>query len=384
MSSTRQSFFATCAPGIESVLHAEVRALRLAKPERQVGGVYFEGGLEAARQANLWLRTAIRVLMRVKRFDCPDEGSLYEEAKSVAWERYLTLDGTFIVDAQVKDSALTHSRFLEQRVKDAIVDRFREKSGRRPSVERESAQLGVHVHLFRDRCTLSVDTSGRALHRRGWRVHQGRAPLAETFASALVKLSGWDQRAPLIDPFCGTGTIPIEAALEAASAAPGLGAPGRTGPEGFGFENWPGHDAKAWQREKDAARASFQPPRKVRILGLDQDATRITEARENAEAAGVGDWVEFEVADARDFAPRRGWNAWIVSNLPYGERIGKAEDLEALYTRFGDILRSHCDGYRVAVLCATGALNRRLGLRKPQRYEVLNGGIDCRVLVADA
>ena len=380
MSSGRRSLFATCAPGVEPLLHEEARELRLPKVERQVGGVYFEGDLAAARRANLWLRTAIRVLLRVRRFECPDDAALYAGAKDVPWEHYLAPDGRFIVDAQAKDSALTHTRFLEQRVKDAVVDRFRARTGRRPGVDREGADLGIHVHLFRDRCTLSVDTSGHALHRRGWRRHQGRAPLAETLAAALVRLSGWDRRAPLLDPFCGTGTIPIEAALLARNVAPGLFA------EGFGFERWPGHDARAWERERREAREAARVPSKLRIVGSDRDPERIREARENAEAAGVlhgVGGVELEVADARDFAPRPGWNAFCVSNLPYGERVGKGADLERLYARFGDALREHCAGYRVALLCPRGALARSLGLRHPDRHTLVNGGLECRVLCAE-
>jgi putative N6-adenine-specific DNA methylase len=376
VSSQKNIFFATCAPGVEPVLHEEIRALRLPRSERQVGGVYFEGGIEAARRANLWLRTAIRVLMRVQRFACGDEGTLYAETKRVPWESFLQADGGLVVDAQSRDSSLSHSRFIEQRVKDAIVDRFREKTGRRPNVDREAADLGVHAHLFRDRCTLSVDTSGHALHRRGWRKHQGRAPLAETLAAAVLKFSGWDERAPLLDPFCGSATIPIEAALMAAGIAPGLFS------QGFGFENWPGHDTKAWEREKSEAHQERRSPKRLRLHGTDRDKQRIGEARENAAAAGVGDQVELEVADAREFAPRRGWNAWIASNLPYGERIDRGIDLEVLYERFGDALRTHCEGYHVALLCPLGPLTKKLGLRRPERHTLLNGGLDCRLLCA--
>jgi putative N6-adenine-specific DNA methylase len=374
--SSANSFFATCAPGVEPVLHEEIRKLHLPRSERQVGGVYFEGGFEIARRANLWLRSAIRVLMRLQRFPCPDEETLYAQTKDIAWEHFLHTDGSFVVDAQAKDSSLTHSRFIEQRVKDAIVDRFREKTGRRPNVDREAADLGVQVHLFRDRCTLSVDTSGHALHRRGWRRHQGRAPLSETLAATLVKLSGWDERAPLVDPFCGTGTIPIEAALLAARIAPGLFT------QGFGFENWPNHDAKIWEREKAQARAERQPVRKLRVYASDHDPQRIEEARENAAAAGVADQLLIEVADVRDFAPRKGWNAWITSNLPYGERIDHGADLEPLYERFGTALRAHCEGYRVALLCPQGPLSKKLGLRRVERHSLLNGGLDCRLLCA--
>jgi 23S rRNA G2445 N2-methylase RlmL len=214
----REIFFASCAPGIEPVLHEEARALRLAKVERQVGGVRFEGTMRDAWRANLYLRTAIRVLLRVARFEARDTDALYAGVSRVDWSRFLRTDGTFVVDARTKESALDHTLFVEQRVKDAVVDQFRSRSGRRPAVDKESPDLGISVHLFRDRCTVMVDTSGESLHKRGWRRFQGRAPLAETLAAAIVMLSGWDRRSPLLDPFCGSGTILIEGALLAGGA----------------------------------------------------------------------------------------------------------------------------------------------------------------------
>jgi putative N6-adenine-specific DNA methylase len=372
----RTPFFATCAPGLEPLLHAEVRALGLARHERQVGGVYFEGSLADARRANLWLRTAVRVLMRVARFPCADERALYDGAREVDWARFVEPDGVLVVDAQSSESELGHTRFVEQRVKDAIVDGFRERHGVRPSVERAGADLGVHAHLFRDRCTLSVDTSGEPLHRRGWRREQGRAPLAETLAAAVVLLSGWDGRAPLLDPFCGSGTLLIEAVHRASNTAPGLW---RT----FGFERWPGHDAAAWEREKDAARAARRPlPQKLVVRGSDRDPALVRAARVNAEAAGVADALVFEPGDALALEPRPGWNAWIVSNLPYGERVGRDDDLDALYQGFGRLLRERCAGYRVALLGPADGRLARLGLAGAREERIVNGGLECRLVVA--
>jgi len=367
------SFFATCARGLEPVLHAEVRTLRLAKVERQVGGVYFEGTLRDAWRANLWLRTAGRVLMRVARFECAGERELYAGVREIDWSRFLAPRGRLIVDAHSKESRLDHTRFVEQRVKDAVVDQFRERAGSRPSVGREDADLGVYVHLFRDRCTLLVDTSGHSLHKRGWRRDQGRAPLAETLAAGIVQMSGWDARSPLLDPFCGSGTLVVEAALLAARAAPGLFA------EGFGFERWRGHDPRGWEREKARAREARARPAKLVLRGSDVDPERIAGARANAQAAGVAELVDFEVLEATRIAPRRGWNAWIVSNLPYGERLGRTADLAALYRSFGALLRERCAGYRVALLCAD-ALRDELGLAAPQVVELENGGLDCRLV----
>lgn len=372
----RERFFATCAPGLEPVLHDEVKALGLSKVERQVGGVYFEGTLTDALRANLWLRTAIRVLMRVARFEAADADALYAGAKTVEWERFVRADGTLIVDAHTSSSALDHSLFIEQRVKDAIVDHLREKHGTRPTVAKENADLGVYAHLFRDRCTLLVDTSGESLHKRGWRAFQGRAPMAETFAAALVLLSKWDRRAPLIDPFCGSGTVLIEAAMLARNMAPGLYR------ERFGCERWPGHDAKLGEKLRAQARAAATPS-KARLIGRDLDAKTIEGAKENLRATGLADAIELEHGNALDFEPRKGWGAWIVSNPPWGERIGEDREVARLYRDFGAWLRRSAAGFHVTLLVQSGAIAHELGLKPAESTRVLNGGIDCAILRAD-
>ncbi|MBI1853387.1 MAG: RNA methyltransferase [Planctomycetes bacterium] len=374
---SREVFFATCAPGIEPVLHEEIRALRLGHVERQVGGVHFEGTIRDAWRANLWLRTAVRVLQRVARFEASDANALHAGASSVDWSRFVRADGTFVVDARSKESALDHTLFVEQRVKDGIADQFRAKSGRRPSVDKESPELGVHVHLFRDRCTLMVDTSGESLHKRGWRRFQGRAPLAETLAAAIVMMSGWDRRAPLLDPFCGSATILIEGALLAANVAPGLFR------ERFGFERWPGHDAGAWQAMRETARAESAFPPKLVVRGWDQNAEFVEKARENVAVAELADRIVLEVGGARDFEPRRGWNAWIVTNQPYGERVGDERDLELLYRRFGERLREFAVGSHLALLSGNPRLARSLGLKPDRVVALKNGALDCELLLAE-
>jgi len=368
-----ERFFATCAPGLEAVLHEEAKALKLAKIERQVGGVYFEGTLRDALRANLWMRTAVRVLMRVARFEAQDADALYEGAKRVEWSRFVAPEGTLIVDGHSNDSKLDHTLFVEQRVKDAIVDSLRERHGVRPSVAKENADLGVHAHLFRDRCTLLVDTSGESLHKRGWRKFQGRAPLAETLAAALVLLSEWDRRAPLIDPMCGSATILVEAALIAGNVAPGLFR------ERFGCERWPGSDAKLAEKLRHEARSASKPS-KATLIGRDIDPKTIDGARENLAAAGLADKIELSVGDALELAPRRGWNGWIVCNPPYGERVGNERDVERTYRRFGEWLRERCAGFHVALLVPEGRLAGSLGLANPSSLAVQNGGLACNVV----
>ena len=374
MTASESKFFVTCAPGVEPLLHAEMRALGLRKVERQVGGVYFEGTLADARRANLWLRTAVRVLMRVARFEAQDTDDLYAGVGVVDWKKFLRSDGVLVVDAQSTDSRLEHSRFIEQRTKDAIVDQLRAADGTRPSVDRDDADLGVHVHLFKDRCTVSLDTSGFALHRRGYRREQGSAPLAETLAAALVLESGWDRRAPLVDPFCGSGTLAIEAALIATDTAPGLF---RT----FGFERWPGHDATAWQRERVDAEAKKKPIGKRVIVGSDLDGEQLERAQANAAGAGFADALYFERADALAFDPRPGWNAWVVSNLPYGERVGRGADIAALYRSFAARLVAHARGFTVGLLSSDGPEARALELPGTTHRSFQNGGLACRFTV---
>lgn len=374
MSAERHTFFATCAPGVEAALHAEVRALRLGKVERQVGGVRFEGRLEDAWRANLELATAVRVLLRLTRFPAADGDALYARASEVPWERFLAPEGTLAVQAQSSESALDHTLFLEQRVKDAVVDRLRQRHGTRPSVDRDDPDLALHVHVFRDRVTLSLDSSGAALHRRGWRVHQGRAPLAETLAAAVLHYSGWDGDAPLIDPFAGSGTILVEAAWKALGLAPGHR-------RSFGFERWPGHDARRFE----ALRAGRSRPTRTRrrpvLRGLDLDPERVDEARANCAAAGVGDAVELVVGDARTLELVPGWNAWVVTNAPYGQRIGDEADLVATFRSFGARLRERGQGSRLAFLAGRGEHVKALALRGLERRAIVNGGLECVLAV---
>ena len=371
-----ESFFATCAPGIEPLLQKELSDLRFAKVERQVGGVYFEGLPSEARRANLWLRTAVRVLMRVARFRAETDTDLYDGVKAVDWRRFLSADGNLVVDAHTNMSALDHTRFIEQRVKDAVVDQFREQGGERPGVARAGADLGIYAHLYKDRCTLLVDTSGDALHKRGWRRNQGIAPLAENLAAALVLSSGWDRRSPFLDPFCGSGTVVIEAALIAGGIAPGLFRP----EYGFGFERWPEHDARAWRRECEIARNTVKLPPKLRIIASDSSPARIGDARDNEAGAGLDELIDFQHADALDFAPRKGWNGWVVSNMPYGERIGHARALLELYRKFGALLRERCAGYRVALVCGDERQAASLGLPKAEVSTITNGGLECQLV----
>ncbi|KAA3607889.1 MAG: RNA methyltransferase [Planctomycetota bacterium] len=369
-----QTFFATCAPGMEAILHQELRQLRMARIERQVGGVRFSGNLADAGRANLELATAVRVLWRRKQFQAPDRDQLYQQVLATDWSPFLLPEGSLRVDALCRESALDHSRFVEQVVKDAVVDQFRQRTGSRPSVDREKPDLRIHLHLFRDRATLSVDTSGASLHKRAWRRFQGSAPLAETLAAGLLRMSQWDRRAPLLDPFCGSGTLLIEGALWAQGSAPGIFRPA------FAMEGWPGFPTEFMAKLRKQARERVRPAAKLRILGWDANPAQLEGARQNLEAAGLADRVELATGQAEDFAPRRGWNAWVVSNLPYGQRVGEESELLPLMKAFGERLRQHCQGYHLALLCGSKRLQKALALPRPKQAALKNGALDCTLL----
>ncbi|MBI5431767.1 MAG: hypothetical protein HZA52_02935 [Planctomycetes bacterium] len=372
----RTTFFVTCASGIEPLLHAECKELELPKLERQVGGVRFEGTIQDAWRANLWLRTAIRVLLRLVRFEAANGDELYLRAGEVDWTQWIPSAATFVVDAQTNQSALDHSQFIAQRVKDAIVDQLRAKTGTRPSVDKEAPDVVVHVHLFKDRCTLSIDTSGESLHKRGWRRFQGRAPLAETTAAAVLQLSGWDRRSPLVDPFCGSGTLLVEAAMLAGRVAPGLS---RTT---FGFERFIDHDVAGWRKMRDAARELAVVPKKLQLVGAERDEKTVEGALTNLESAGLAEKVELRLGRAEDYDYRRGWNAWIVTNPPYGERIGDAREIERTLRAWGARLAERCQGWTVAMLADDAKLFDFARLPKGETHALKNGGLDCLLRVA--
>ncbi len=373
----RHAFFATCAPGLEPLLHAEVRELGLSRSERQVGGVRFHGSLADAWRANLALRTAVRVLLELVRLPAGDGDELHRGALEVPWEELILPEGTLAVRASGHSDTLRNTMFVAQRVKDAIVDRLRARTGARPDVEREQPDLLVHAHLVGERCTLLVDTSGASLHKRGWRVAQGRAPLAETLAAAVVLHSRWDGRAPLVDPFCGSATILIEAALLAARIAPGLFRPA------FAFEGLPGHDPARFAALRGELRDAAAPPRRLMLHGIEQDPEILAQARANLEAAGLVDAVVLEQGDGAQYPFKPGWNAWIATNPPYGERVGEQRALVPLYREFGARLRRGCAGYHLALLSGAPELADELALEVHARIPIQNGGLECELLLSE-
>ena len=374
-------FFATAAKGTESLITKELAAIGARNIRSVGGGVHFEGGLETLYRANLWLRTANRVLMPIAEFACPTPEALYENARNVRWRDWMTVDTTFAVDCNCRDSQITHSHYAALKIKDAIVDGFRENTGRRPNVDRRRPMLQINAYIAKDRCVLSLDASGDRLHLRGYRQQATDAPLRETLAAAIVGLVEWDNEGMFIDPMCGSGTIVIEAALKAMNYAPGLlrCGNGSSGQVGFGFQRWRNFDRKLWSRLTDEAQAEIREKIPGRLLGYDISRPAIRIASENAKLAGLERHLRFMRGDALKLSPR-GHRGVIVCNLPYGERTGEVEELQPLYKGFGDVLKQRCAGYTAYLFTGNLKLAKWIGLRTAKRFTLYNGPIECRLL----
>jgi putative N6-adenine-specific DNA methylase len=370
---SQQQFFATTAKGVEEVLAGELERLGVSEVRQEGGGVRFSGNLEAAYRANLWLRTASRVLMPLGEFPCESPEQLYQGVRDIVWTDHLTPQQTLAVDANVRDSAMTHSGFVALKTKDAIVDQLRDHFGSRPSVDTKDPDLRINVRLMKNRCTVSLDCSGTPLDRRGYRLERHEAPLKENLAAALVELSGWDCSVPFLDPMCGTGTIAIEAALKALRIPPGLL---RTG---FGFQRWPGYDKKLWLRLVDEARQGMLDKLPAPVLGSDISHSAIAMAHENARRAGVGELITLGREDVAELVPPAGPGV-LIFNPPYGKRLGEEEELKPLYKQLGDTLKQRCKGYTAYLFTGNLELAKSVGLKASRRIVLFNGPIECRLL----
>ena len=378
------NFFATAPKGLESLLAEELRALGAEGVAETVAGAGFSGTLETGYRVCLWSRLASRVLLSLAVFAAPSPEALYEGARTIDWGDHLDAAGTLVVDANVAHSAITHSRYAALKVKDALVDQFRERCGVRPSVDPHRPDLRLNLRVLRDEATLSLDLSGESLHRRGYREEGVLAPLKENLAAAILVRSGWPETAAaggaLVDPMCGSGTLPLEGALMAADIAPGLLR------ERFGFLGWRGHDGELWERLRAEAQARREagllrlPP----IAGFDADPGAIRAAWANAGRAGLQEKVHFERKElAQLTVPAAAEKAagLVVVNPPYGERLGELTELGPLYACLGNRLKEHFAGWQAAVFTGNPGLGRQIGLRAHKVYKLFNGALPCQLLL---
>src|SRR5512139_513387 len=369
-------FFATTFKGLEEGLAGEVAALGGEDVVLAPGGVSFSGDLDLCYRANLWLRSANRVVTLLSEFPAPTPAALYDGTREIPWTDLFPPERTIAVDANVRESGIIHSHFAAQKAKDAIVDRFRDATGRRPDVNTVSPDVQVVVRIVRDACTVSLDTSGESLNRRGYRSIPTEASLKETLAAGLVLLTGWQGEVPLVDPACGAGTIPIEAAMLAGNVAPG--GFGRS----FGFQRLHGYDRKRWEALLSEAREAARHPVPVRIEGSDISPAAVGGAVRNAANAKVKERILFSARSIRNLSPGEG-PGLILCNPPYGARLPGGEHVETFYREMGEALKKRCRGWTAYLLSGNPAVTKFLGLKTSRKFPVMNGPIDCRLLKYD-
>ncbi len=372
----RLQLAAICAPGLESFTAAELRALGVNASPSEPGVVPFTGGLDLLYRANLHLRTASRVIARLGEFHARALGELERRARLLPWGERLDPARPIRLRVTCRKSRLYHSGAVAERVASAIEARTTTTlagvtMATHDEEEAEEAQL-IIVRLLHDQCTISLDSSGALLHRRGYRLATAKAPLRETLAAALLLASGWGREAPLLDPFCGSGTIAIEAALLAREIAPGLH-------RRFAFMHWPGFDEACWARALEEAHERIRPTAPAPIQASDRDPGAVDAARMNAERAGVAQDIELARLPLSAIAPpsRPGW---VVTNPPYGVRVGEQERLHALYGHLGTVLRRRCPGWMLTLLSADRRLDAAVGIELHPVLRTRNGGIAVRAL----
>lgn len=378
----RLPLFAITAPGLEPLAEAELRALGM-DARREPGGVAWTGTAGQMYDANLRLRTASRVTVLAAEFRARTFFELERHARKVPWERWVAKGGAVRLRVTSKKSKLYHEGAIAQRVREAIEHRVGPITSADAGGEDEEdgtadAQLFI-VRFSRDGCTIRADASGALLHLRGYRQALARAPLRETLAAAMLLGSGWDGTAPLLDPMCGSGTIPIEGALLARRIAPGLANPDRA-PRAYAFTAWPDFDAGLWADTVDRARGEILPASPVPLLGSDRDEGAIAAATANAERAGVAADVEFSARAVSAIEPPAG-PGWMVINPPYGVRVGERDPLRNLYAALGRTLRAQCPGWTLALLSPDPGLERQVGIPLDEALRTSNGGIPVRLVV---
>ncbi|MCM1517611.1 MAG: THUMP domain-containing protein [Pseudoflavonifractor sp.] len=357
--------------GLEDVLAQELISLGASNVEPGLRMVSFEGDLAMMYRANLCCRTALRILKPIYKFIAADTDTLYDMVKEFDWAQVLSLDKTFAIDTTVNSDEFAHSRFVTYRVKDAIVDHFKDKFGpdKRPGV-RQDADVLINVHISGDRVTLSLDSSGESLHKRGYRVAQTDAPINEVLAAGIILKTGWRGDTPFVDPMCGSGTFLVEAALIAANINPGVYR------KGFAFEQWPDFDEELFESIYDDDSEEREPVYK--IYGADISPKAIAIAQANAKQAGVSKYIDFEIRPIAKWEEAPEPAGVLVTNPPYGERIS-VDDMDDLYATIGSRLKHVFQGWHAWIIAPANDYVKKIGLAPSLREELMNGSIECEL-----
>lgn len=361
--------------GLEELCAAELKVLGAESIEIHNRAVSFTGNMGVMYKANLLLRTALRVLIQYAEFEVEDEHELYNQVKAIAWENIITPADTIAIDTVLNTEVFTHSQYISQKTKDAICDRFREKTGIRPSVELDKPTLRLHLHVSRNRCVLALDSSSDSLHKRGYREKTNLAPINEVLAAGLVQLTEWDRRSTFVDPMCGSGTILIEAAMLAANIPSGYFR------DWFGFMNWKQvlpFNEELWTKIHTAAIERISTD-DLALYGIEFSQNVARKAKENVKRSKTEDMIKIRCADflTSDAPPTVGNKPILLMNPPYGERMDK-EDIGELYHNCGDTFKKKYEGYDCWIISSNHEALKEVGLATSKRLTVYNGQLECR------
>lgn len=371
---TTYSLFVTCPRGLEAPLSQELEQLKCQDIRAVDGGVACKGGMEQVYRINLHSRTASRVLLRLTKSGYRNEQVIYKAAKNIRWTDWFDLEQTFKVKVEGKRAQVKSLDFVGLKIKDAVCDVFRDACGARPSVGKIRPDIRIHAFIDERDIQIFIDTSGEALFKRGYRQDTGEAPMRENLAAGLLLLAGYDGSQPFQDPFCGSGTIVIEAAWIATRRAPGL-------MRRFGFEKLKNFDAALWKKLQHEAETQIRPA-SAPISGSDNDRHMIRAAVANAQAAEVDTFIRFEVKDAQDTRPN-GEGGILISNPPYGVRLAEVQALQALYPQLGAWLKQHYAGWLAGMFTGDRDMPKFMRLSPKRKIPLYNGNLDCRLFLMD-
>ena len=364
-------FFAQVAGGMEELGVQEAEELGARNVSAAYRGLYFDADPATLYRYNYGARLATRVLAPLTAFGCHNPDYLYRTARDIDWTDFLRNDQTFAVFANVSNSKIRHSKYAALRVKDAVVDQFRERTGMRPSVDTRDPHVWIGLYIENNHATISLGTSGGSLHRRGYRTAAGEAPMQETVAAAIIRLTGWDGSRPLVDPMCGSGTLLAEALMHVCRIPAGYLR------DGFGFQTLPDFDADLWRAVKAEMDDAIRPLPEGLIAGSDRDPEAVRVARKNLNALPHGEDVALTVADLHTLDGFT--NTTLVMNPPYGHRLGRPGDMGAFYRKLGDFLKQRCTGSTAYLYAGDRALLKRVGLRTSWKKPLVNGALDGRL-----
>ena len=369
---THTTYFAQIADGLEATGAAELAELGAVDTRPVRRGIHFKADRSSLYRINYCARLNSRVLAPIQSFACPDAAAIYRAARRIDWTRFLGLDQTFAVFASTAGSTVPHSQFAGLKLKDAVADQFREAFGRRPNVDPRTPDLWINLYVVKDRGTISVDTSGGSLHRRGYRSRSGDAPMQETVAAAMVRLSGWDGRVPLADPMCGSGTLIIEAVMAYCRIPAGYLR------HRFGFQQLPDYDPNVWKTVKDEAASRIRKLAERLIYASDIDSQAVSATRANCKMVPHARTVNVLRLDFRQIEGLE--NRVILCNPPYGIRMKRQDGLEDFYRQLGDFLKQRCKGSEAYIYFGNREMIKRIGLKPAWKKPLRNGGLDGRVV----